>query len=111
MQFAHVAVSPRIALPLGLNDARGSCGGSSGVFLLIKRCALVYLHATSGTYANPPFLDTHGEVDIGHKRHRPQFLHGPRYEEIRQNWLRQTIPTVVARKLEAVVDSGGWGTL
>lgn len=33
------------------------------MFFLVKRCALLYLHANSGTYALSPYLDIHGEVD------------------------------------------------
>jgi E3 ubiquitin-protein ligase UBR1 len=50
-------------------------------------------------------------MDLGHKRHRLQFLSEPRYEVVRQQWLKQSIPTVVARKLEATMDSGGWQSL
>jgi len=31
-------------------------------------------------------------------------------EEIRKIWLTHGIPTFVARKLDAMIDSGGWET-
>jgi hypothetical protein len=30
---------------------------------------------------------------------------------VRKNWLNHRIPTIIARKLESTVDSGGWETL
>lgn len=41
----------------------------------------------------------------------PQFLHMGRYDEIRKAWLQHGIPTLVARKLDATVDYGGWETM
>ncbi|TFY79159.1 hypothetical protein EWM64_g4852 [Hericium alpestre] len=40
------------------------CGGVIGMYFLVKRCSLLYLHAGSGTFAQSPYLDVHGEVDI-----------------------------------------------
>ena len=45
------------------------------------------------------------------RRGRRQFLHAARWEEVRKTWLNHGIPTMVARKLEGTVDSGGWETL
>lgn len=88
------------------------CGGSSGMYFLTGRCTVLYLHTNdAGAFASPPYLDAYGEVDLGHKRHRPQFLSSARYEELRMQWLNQSIPTIVARKLEASVDFGGWNTM
>lgn len=85
-----------------------SCGGSSGMFLLIRRCAVILLYANNGCTASSPYLDIHGEVDMGNRRHRRQFLQVKRYEELRRIWIQQSIPTAVARRLEAGVDNGGW---
>ncbi|KAJ7073950.1 hypothetical protein C8F01DRAFT_1242237 [Mycena amicta] len=87
------------------------CGGAVGVFFLVKRCMLLYLYANNGTFAPPPYLDAHGEVDISMRRGRRQYLHYARWEEVRKTWLSHGIPTVVARRLEAALDSGGWETL
>ena len=40
------------------------CGGVVGMYFLVKRCSLLYLHAGNGTFAPPPYLDVHGEVDM-----------------------------------------------
>jgi len=39
-------------------------------------------------------------------------LNEQRYEDIRRNvWLNLSIPHIIARKLEAVSDPGGWSAL
>lgn len=40
-----------------------SCGGPAGIFIDLKRWAVVYLYAGSGSYGPMPFLDAHGELD------------------------------------------------
>ncbi|KAJ9110841.1 hypothetical protein QFC19_001350 [Naganishia cerealis] len=47
------------------NLHRMECGGSVGLFVDVKRWALLYLFAGSGTFGPLPYLDTHGEVDQG----------------------------------------------
>ncbi|KAG5643045.1 hypothetical protein DXG03_001623 [Asterophora parasitica] len=88
-----------------------SCGGTVGVYFLVKRCSLLYLFANNGTFGQSPYLDSHGEIDISMRRGYRQFLHHARWEEVRKNWLNHQIPTLVARKLESTLDSGGWETL
>ncbi|KAJ7366463.1 hypothetical protein DFH08DRAFT_167979 [Mycena albidolilacea] len=87
------------------------CGGAIGVYFLVKRCMLLYVYSNNGTFSPPPYLDAHGEVDISMRRGRRQYLHFARWEEVRKTWLSHGIPTVIARRLEASLDSGGWETL
>ncbi|CAO3595528.1 unnamed protein product [Absidia cylindrospora] len=87
------------------------CGGDIGIFLSVKRCVLVLLHNGNGWFMNAPYLDTHGEVDQGLRRGRPQYLNTKRYSEIRKLWLQHNIPIYVARQIEATYDIGGWTTL
>lgn len=104
------------------------CGGMIGVFFLVKRCSLLYLYAGNGAFLPPPYLDIHGEIDVSmrcvfevgwwsiftdmlSRRGRRQFLHPARWEEVRKMWLNHGIPTIVARKLESTIDTGGWETL
>ncbi|PFH47196.1 hypothetical protein AMATHDRAFT_152756 [Amanita thiersii Skay4041] len=87
------------------------CGGMAGIFFLVKRCSLLYLYAGNGTFMASPYLDIHGETDISMRRGRRQFLHYARWEEVRKMWLNHAIPTVVARRLEGTLDTGGWETL
>ncbi|KAI9304495.1 hypothetical protein BJ944DRAFT_202608 [Cunninghamella echinulata] len=87
------------------------CGGDIGIFLSVKRCVLILLHNGNGWFMNAPYLDTHGEVDQGLRRGRPQYLNAKRYAEIRKLWLQHNIPIYVARQIEATYDIGGWTTL
>ena len=59
----------------------------------------------------PPYLDAHGETDLGLKRGKPLFLNKKRYDELRKLWLTHGIPSFVARKIEQSFDYGGWITL
>ncbi|GAA5897350.1 uncharacterized protein JCM6883_006667 [Sporobolomyces salmoneus] len=96
------------------NEHMWTCGGSIGIYFLVKRNVLLFLHTDKGTFTHPPYLDSHGEVDNGRTRSRsvfPQFLHQGRYDEVRKAWLNQGVPTLVARKLEATTDHGGWSTM
>ncbi|BGP42337.1 E3 ubiquitin-protein ligase ubr1 [Rhodotorula kratochvilovae] len=93
------------------NEHMWTCGGSVGVYYLVKSNVILYLHADKGSFSTPPYLDSHGEVDVGGRRGRsqfPQYLHRGRYDEVRRLWLSHGIPTFVARKLEATNNPGGW---
>lgn len=46
-----------------------------------------------------------------YRRGRRQYLHHARWEEVRRIWLNHGLPTLIARKLEGTVDSGGWESL
>ncbi|KAF8629016.1 hypothetical protein AX17_005872 [Amanita inopinata Kibby_2008] len=87
------------------------CGGMIGMYFLVKRCSLLYLFAGNGTFISSPYLDIHGETDVSMRRGRRQFLHHARWEEVRKTWLNHSVPTIVARKLEGTLDTGGWETL
>ena len=88
----------------------------------------MYLSAGNGSFGQAPYLDVHGEVDYGmryvsilplvssvltlfYSRGRRQFLNAQRFEEIRRVWLTHGIPTFVARKLDGLMDYGGWDSL
>lgn len=58
------AVSICSSLPEELLTNWGRCGGAIGIYFLVKRCSVLYLYANNGTFAQSPYLDTHGEVDI-----------------------------------------------
>uniref|UniRef100_A0A8H8CS44 E3 ubiquitin-protein ligase n=1 Tax=Psilocybe cubensis TaxID=181762 RepID=A0A8H8CS44_PSICU len=88
------------------------CGGTIGIYYCVKRCSVLYLNNGNGTFTPSPYLDAHGEVDLSmSRRGRRQFLHHARWEVIRKTWLSHGIPSMVARKLESSMDSGGWETL
>ncbi|PCH33185.1 hypothetical protein WOLCODRAFT_111408 [Wolfiporia cocos MD-104 SS10] len=100
------------------NQCRGECNmhtrecaGPIGIYFLVKRCSLLYLYANNGSFMQSPYLDVHGEVDVSMRRGRRQYLHYARWEEVRKIWLNHGVPTLIARRLESTVDSGGWETL
>ncbi|CEH14174.1 N-end rule pathway, recognition component UBR1 [Ceraceosorus bombacis] len=85
------------------------CGGSMGLFFKVKTNIVLLLYAGNGSFTYSPYLDTHGELDIGLRKGRPQRLHMQRYDELRKQWLNHSVCHFVARKLEASMDNGGWG--
>lgn len=106
-----------------------SCGGPAGIFIDLKRWAVVYLYAGSGSYGPMPFLDAHGEldqamrwvclgcrrltrlIDVPSSRGHPQYQYQPRADELRRTWLNHGVASFVARRLELSLDQGGWGSL
>lgn len=80
MQYAFKNVRTRVNLIF-------RCGGDIGIFLVIKKSLILVLHNENGSYMNPPYLDSHGEVDVGLRRGNPLFLNKRRYAEIRKMWL------------------------
>ncbi|KAI9175911.1 E3 ubiquitin-protein ligase ubr1 [Blastocladiella emersonii ATCC 22665] len=87
------------------------CTGDTGLFLDLTRVALVLLHEEKGHFLPVPYLDSHGEVDLGHRRGRPMFFNAPRYAELERMWTGQDIGSFLARKVEATHDTGGWETM
>ncbi|OMH86259.1 E3 ubiquitin-protein ligase ubr1 [Zancudomyces culisetae] len=87
------------------------CGGTTGFYLPVKKCALLMLHLKNGCFLQSPYLDTHGEVDLGLKRGRPLFLSQMRFDDFRIMAAHQKLAITVARKIENVFDIGGWITL
>jgi len=87
------------------------CSGPVGIYFLVKRCVVLYLWADSGSFISPPYLDAHGELDIGLRRGRRQYLQPVRMEDMRKTWLTNIIPSSVARRIEVQSDAGGWESL
>ncbi|KAJ7442972.1 hypothetical protein FB451DRAFT_1413889 [Mycena latifolia] len=70
-----------------------------------RACFLDVAAPNNGTFSPPPYLDAHGEVDISMRRGRWQYLHFAHWEEVRKTWMAHGVPTVIARRLEAALDS------
>lgn len=47
------------------NTHMWTCGSSMGIYLLVRKCAIIYLFADKGSFATAPYLDAHGESDLG----------------------------------------------
>ncbi|RKP02044.1 hypothetical protein CXG81DRAFT_18219 [Caulochytrium protostelioides] len=90
---------------------RDVCAYHIGIFLWISKGVLLILFGTRGHFLQAPYLDSHGEPDLGLRRGALLYLNHKRYEQIRTMWLQQQIPSFVARKLEGTFDAGGWMTL
>jgi E3 ubiquitin-protein ligase UBR1 len=88
------------------------CGGQVGIFLIIRKCVILYLHELSGSFMVAPYLNKFGETDPSLRNNMRLYLNQKRYDSIvRQAWLSHTIPSVVARKLEGETNTGGWESL
>jgi E3 ubiquitin-protein ligase UBR1 len=90
------------------------CGGTIGIYYCVKRCSVLYLNSSIGTFTPSPYLDAHGELDLSmtyflfyhiffdaevvynSRRGRRQFLHHARWEVIRKTWLSHGIPSMAA---------------
>ncbi|RYP27450.1 hypothetical protein DL767_007694 [Monosporascus sp. MG133] len=88
------------------------CQGNVGIFINIRKCAIIYLHRGSGSFSNAPYIDKWGETDVGLRHGRQLFLNQKRYDcMIRNMWLSHGIPSFISRKLEADINNGGWETI
>ncbi|GMM50892.1 putative ubiquitin-protein ligase [Starmerella bacillaris] len=89
------------------------CGCSQGIFLIPRRNVILLLISEGrGSFVKTPYLDLHGEADEGMRRGRPHFLQPLRYAAfIREVWLQNGLPSLIARKLDQTQDTGGWETL
>lgn len=95
----------------GCYQHQATCGGSIGMFLNIRKCAVLFLNGRNGSWSTAPYLDRHGEVDPGLRRKHQLFLNRRRYDKLfRDVWLSHSIPSFISRKLEADVNTGGWET-
>ncbi|KAJ5549904.1 hypothetical protein N7461_004602 [Penicillium sp. DV-2018c] len=96
----------------GCNQHLQKCGKNIGLFINIRKCTVLYLHNTNGSWHYAPYLDRHGEVDPGLRRNRQLILNQKRYDRLlRDVWLSHSIPATISRKLEAEINNGGWETI
>ncbi|KAI9727261.1 MAG: hypothetical protein M1828_006880 [Chrysothrix sp. TS-e1954] len=88
-----------------------TCGGPIGIFLLIRKCAILFRHGMHGCYERAPYLDANGECDMRRRALR-LWLDRRRYDKgIRDVWLKGMVPTVVARRGDGEIGVGGWETI
>ncbi|KAJ6072705.1 hypothetical protein N7467_010790 [Penicillium canescens] len=96
----------------GCNQHLQKCGKNIGLFLNIRKCTVLYLHNTNGSWNFAPYLDRHGEADPGLRRNRQLILNHKRYDRLlRDVWLSHSIPATISRKLESEINNGGWETI
>lgn len=91
---------------------REECSSSVGIFLLPKERSILLLHNNGGSFHDAPYLDKHGEIPGENKRGKTAYLSLDRLEDITRNlWLQHNVLNYVVRKLDSVIDAGGWETL
>jgi len=74
-----------------------TCGGGIGMFLLLKKCQVVLIRSRFASFYLSPYLDSHGEEDIGLRRGRPLSLNATRYDNLCLLWYNQLIARDVSR--------------
>lgn len=88
------------------------CPHSVGIFLLPKDRTLLLLHRNGGSFHESPYLDAHFEVPNENKKNKAVYLLEQKYEDLtRRLWLQHQSLNYIVRKLDSVVDAGGWETL
>ena len=96
----------------GCNQHRIKCGGVIGIFLNIRKCMVLFLNGTQGTWTVAPYLDRYGEADPTLRKHHQLFLNQKRYDGLlRHVWLSHGLPSLIARRLDSDVNNGGWESL
>ncbi|SNX81368.1 related to ubiquitin-protein ligase e3 component [Melanopsichium pennsylvanicum] len=93
------------------NQHMESCGGAMGAYFKIKSNLVLLLYQGNGTFHFlSPYLDSHGEIDVGLRKGRLQKLHQQRYDELRKQIWAHGVANIVVRKIESAMDQGGWQT-
>lgn len=88
------------------------CSNSVGIFLLPKERSLYLIHKNGGSFHDEPYLDQHGEIPGENKKGKTVYLLKERYDDFTRNvWLQHNVPNYIVRKLDSVIDAGGWETL
>lgn len=96
----------------GAQQHMRKCQRNIGAFLNVRKCSVVYLHRTSGSFTPAPYIDKYGETDPQLRHGRQLFLNQKRYDSmIRTTVLNHGVPSLISRKLEAEINNGGWDTL
>lgn len=73
---------------------------------------ILVMHGGNGSWLTAPYLTRHGEVDPGLRQHHQLILSQKRYDKLlREVWLNHGICSVISRKLEGDINTGGWETI
>ncbi|KAB8346078.1 hypothetical protein FH972_023129 [Carpinus fangiana] len=96
----------------GCMQHQNKCAGNIGMFINIRKCTALLNNEKQGSFLQAPYLDEHGETDMGLRRRNQLFLNRKRYDKLfRDVWLNHGVPSAISRKLEADVNTGGWETI
>jgi hypothetical protein len=83
------------------------CGGEVGLYLLPKRGAVLFLAGGLGCFLRAPYLDAHGETDVGLRNGRTLLLVQERYEELMRVYEEGGLHGYVSRNIWSM--HGGTG--
>eukprot|EP01135_Chromosphaera_perkinsii_P001327 Nk52_evm54s164 gene=Nk52_evmTU54s164 len=84
------------------------CGYGTAMFLLLKRCTIFMLAGDRGTFYPAPYLDSHGEPDIGLRRGRPLHLNAYRYSKLNRLWCNHGVASEITRSFENSPNATDW---
>lgn len=88
------------------------CTNGIGLFLLPKDRCFLLMHRNGGTFYHAPYFNQHGELPSDAKGGKTLHLVESKYDEfIRNVWLLHNVANQIVRKLDNVMDAGGWDTL
>jgi hypothetical protein len=73
------------------------CGGGSGVVLMLDQCRVAIIGGSMAAHFPSPYVDAHGEEDIGLQRGRPLRLDMERYRHLESLWVNHRIFAEVSR--------------
>lgn len=74
------------------------CGGGIGIVLLLDQCRVAIIGGSMAAYFPSPYVDAHGEEDVGLQRGRPLRLDAARYKYLESLWANHRIFTEVSRQ-------------
>lgn len=76
------------------------CSHEHGLFLRVRQCKILLLNRSRGCFRAAPYVDRHGETDIGLKRGNPILLNMSRMKELNLLWLNHQIDEITIREID-----------
>lgn len=74
------------------------CGGGIGIVLLLDQCRVAIIGGSMAAHFPSPYVDAHGEEDVGLQRGRPLRLDMARYRHLEGLWLQHRLFSEVSRQ-------------
>lgn len=74
------------------------CGGGVGIVLMLDQCRVAIIGGSMAAYFPSPYVDAHGEEDVGLQRGRPLRLDMARYRHLEALWLQHRLFSEVSRQ-------------
>jgi len=69
-----------------------------GIYFLVKKSRVLLAHDDKSAYFPSPYLDSHGEEDIGLRRGKPLFLNEMKYQELKKLYRNHKICREVSKR-------------